>query len=131
MKLRHPSEQQPIRKILIVEDEAIIGMALAADLEDLGYQVAEVAGSGEEALYIIKHEVIDLVLMDIKLRGAMDGIETLSRIREVADLRIIIISGNSESRTLNRMQDLKVDGFIVKPVNIKELRQMLSAIEQP
>lgn len=120
--------KQPVKNILIVEDEAIIGMALAADLEDLGYAITGVAGSGEEALELIRPHAPDLLLLDIKLRGSLDGIETLARIRQIANPKVIIISGNSEIRTYHRAQDMKVDGFIVKPVNMQDLQQLLKTI---
>lgn len=120
--------KQPVKNILIVEDEAIIGMALAADLEDMGYVINGIAGSGEEAVELIKQQTPDLLLLDIKLQGSIDGIETLRRIRQIASPRVVIISGNSEERTLKRVQDIEVNGFIVKPVNLQDLQQLMESI---
>ncbi len=129
MAMKSKNQIKPL-KILIVEDEAIIGMALAADLEDSGYEVAEVAGSGEEALETIKKQPVDLLLLDIKLGNSMSGIETLKKIREIANPAVIIISGNSETKTFQQIQDLKVDGFLVKPVNLLDLQELLHSVQE-
>ena len=118
-----------IQNILVVEDEAIIGMALAADLEDMGYDRVELAGSGEEALEIINQETFDLVLMDIQLGGKMDGIETLKKIREIANPRVVFITGNSEKGTFNKLKGMDADGFLVKPINIKDLQVLLDTMQ--
>lgn len=118
-----------IQNILVVEDEAIIGMALAADLEDMGYDKVVLAGSGEEALGLIIQETFDLVLMDIQLGGKMDGIETLKRIREMANPRVVFITGNSERGTYSKLQGLDADGFLVKPINIKDLQVLLDTMQ--
>ncbi|AHM60156.1 response regulator [Flammeovirgaceae bacterium 311] len=117
-----------IRKILVVEDEAIIAMALAADLEDMGYEAA-LAGSGEEALEMFRQELFDLVLMDIQLSGNWDGIETIQRIQELANPKVVFITGNSEKGTVNKLQSLKTHGFLVKPINTNDLRLLLDAIQ--
>lgn len=125
------SENNIIKKILIVEDEAIIGMALAADLEEMGYEVQDVAGSGKEAFKMMKEEPADLVILDLKLGNGLDGPGTLLLIRELRDPKVIIISGNSEMNTIRHLQEMKIDGFLVKPVNIKELQDLLEAIQRP
>lgn len=117
------------KRVLIVEDEAIIGMALAADLEELGYEVEDITGSGEEALKIVKEKEIGLLMLDIKLSGRWSGIDTLQEIRKYGNPVVIIISGNSEKMTYKRATDLHVNGFLVKPVNTKDLRQLLQAIQ--
>lgn len=119
------------KRVLIVEDEAIIGMALAADLEELGFEVEEIAASGEEAVEIIKEKEIGLLLLDIKLSGKWSGIDTLQEIRKHGNPVVIIISGNSEKMTYKRATDLQVNGFLVKPVNIKDLKEVLQAIREP
>ncbi len=117
-----------IRNILLVEDEAIIAMALAADLEDMGYAVAT-AGSGEEAFAMVQQQLFDLVLMDIQLGGSWDGIETLKKIQEIADPRVVFITGNSERGTVSKLENLRTHGFLVKPVNLTDLQQLLKSIE--
>lgn len=125
--------KRPRHQILIVEDEAIIGLALAAELEDAGYQVIDVAPSGEEALEIFKRERVDVVLLDVKLGDGMDGLETLQEIRKTHKPLAIMISGNSDKRTVRQIMQLKADGFFVKPVQpgglIQYIRMLLKQQE--
>lgn len=120
----------PIRNVLIVEDEAIIGMALAAELEDSGYMVVDVCPTGGEALDLVNRQTVDLVILDVKLGNGMDGLETLSELRKIANPRVIIISGNSEPQTVKRIEEAGVDGFLVKPVNVQELHLLLNQLKQ-
>lgn len=120
--------QAKIQSILIIEDEAIIGMALAADLEDAGYQVVDICPSGEEAVEIIKTSRVDLVILDVKLGMGMDGLQTLTKIRMHANPIIIVVSGNSDAITAQRIQEQKVDYFFVKPLNINALLLQLQAL---
>lgn len=126
----HPYRKK-IKQILIVEDEAIIGMALAADLEDMGFEVQDVVSTGKEALKVMQENPADLLILDLKLGNGLDGIETLSKIRELADPMVIIISGNSEIITISQVKKMNIDGFLVKPVNVTELRELLDTIQQP
>lgn len=123
--------QKKINNILIVEDEAIIGMAMAAELEDAGYAVVDIVHTGKEALSIIRQQVIDLVILDIKLGNGMDGLDTLVEIRKLQSPRIFIVSGNSDSYTAERMKNMDIDGFFVKPVNLRALIQRLEIISGP
>ncbi len=114
-----------IRKILIVEDEAIIGMALAAELEDAGFEIMDITPTGKEALAIIRKELPDLVVMDIKLGNGMSGLDTLVEIRKIASPYFFIVSGNSDSQTAQQIKAMNVDGFFVKPVNSRSLIQRI------
>jgi CheY-like chemotaxis protein len=76
-------------RILIVEDEAVTAMAIRKSLSGLGYRLSDVASSGEEALKKIDAARPDLILMDIVLQGAMDGIEAASHIRAHYDIPVV------------------------------------------
>jgi two-component system, response regulator PdtaR len=119
----------PIEQILLVEDEAIIGMALAAELEDRGYTVVDVCPNGQEALLLLQHQAVDLVILDIKLGKGLDGLETLAEIRKLSNPRVIVISGNSEQQTLQRIQEADIDGFLIKPVSMSALHQLLEGLK--
>ena len=118
-----------VKKILIVEDEIIIGMALAADLEDEGYEVLDIVNTGKEAIKAVDQERIDLIILDIKINGELDGIETLTEIRKVANPHVIIISGNSETHTCKRIKEVNVTGFLIKPFPKGELLKLIKAIQ--
>lgn len=120
-------------KILIVEDEAIIGMALAAELEDAGYSVVDICPSGEEALVLLKKQAVDLVILDVKLGDGIDGIDTMKEIKKVCSPqpKVFFISGNSDVFTTQQINKMHIDGFFVKPVNMSALLQQLDRLSKP
>lgn len=117
-------------KILIVEDEAIIAMALAAELEDAGHKIVEVAHTGNEALDIITSQPVDLVILDIKLGDGMDGLQTLEKIRKIDDPYVFVVSGNSDAPTAQRIAALGVERFFVKPVSPSLLLESIETLPQ-
>ncbi|WP_424354540.1 response regulator [Methanobacterium sp. MBAC-LM] len=113
--------------ILIVEDESIVALDIQDKVERLGYGVLAVVSSGEKAIEEVKKSQPDLVLMDIVLKGEIDGIETAERIREHFNIPIIYLTAHSDNQTLNRAKITGPFGYLVKPFVDSELR---SAIEE-
>ena len=89
-------------KILIVEDERIVSMELESRLTNLGYTVCAQAVSGEEAINLTIEHVPDLILMDINIRGQIDGIETAKKLKEHLDIPIIFLTAFNDSKTSDR-----------------------------
>lgn len=116
---------QPCR-ILIVEDEAIVAMDIEERLAAMGYAAVGCTSSGERALMLVEQERPDLVLMDIRLQGDLDGIATAERIRNRFHLPVILLTAFSEDTTLNRAKQAEPYGYILKPFDDRELK---SAIE--
>ncbi len=108
-------------KILIVEDERITAEAIQTTLEFLGYPVSSIVPSGEEAVKEAKKEKPDLVLMDIKLKGEIDGIEAARQIRSLSDIPIIYITALTNKATLERAKKTAPYGYIHKPIEEKDL----------
>lgn len=108
-------------KILIVEDESIIAGYLEDLLSGSGYHISSIHPSGEEALKEIPENPPDLVLMDIKLKGKMDGIETASQIWKKHKIPIIYLTALMDEETLNRSREAHPYGYLVKPINHKSL----------
>lgn len=108
-------------KILVVEDEAIVAMNLRHSLERMGYEVPAVVASGEDAVKAALTTHVDLVLMDIHLRGEMDGIEAASQIRESVDVPVVYLTAYSDQDTLMRSKTSRPFGYIVKPYEEREL----------
>ena len=117
---------QPI-KILVVEDEAVIARDLRTTLQDLGYAVPVPVGSSERALEAIAADPPDLVLMDIRIRGAMDGIQTAARVRETHDVPVIFLTSHSDEATIARASATSAYGFVFKPFSDKVLRAAIEA----
>lgn len=107
--------------ILLVEDEAIIAMQIISDLEMMGYTVAGVHASGEEALAAIAALRPDLVLMDIKLQGPLDGIETAASLAKEHDIPVIFLTAHSEEVTIGRAMATSPYGYLLKPVDAQDL----------
>jgi len=107
--------------ILIVEDEALIAASLVHALSSLGYTVPEPVATGEDAIRAVKTRKPDLVLMDIKLAGAMDGIEAAEKIRAIADIPIVYLTAYTDNLRLAKAQLTEPYGFIVKPAHSREL----------
>lgn len=111
-----------IPRILIVEDEAIIALGIQEDLEKLGYQVVGSAYDGEEALEMVQVQQPDLVLMDINLRGMLDGIETALLINKSRSTPVIFVTAMVDDETVQRAKPCEPYGYIIKPIRQDDLR---------
>ncbi len=109
-------------QILIVEDEFIIAMSIQSLLEGMGHSVVEVVHTGEEAIEVAEAQTPDLVLMDIELRGAMNGMEAAHHIYKRLQLPIIYLTAYTSKETLDQAKMTQPFGYLVKPVKQEELR---------
>ncbi len=114
-----------IPNILVVEDENLVAMDLRSRLEELGFQVSAVVPSGEEAVLTAQKSLPDAILMDIKLRGRLDGIEAARQIRNIADIPIIYLTAYSEERLLQRAKLTEPYAYLIKPFVTRELKMAL------
>jgi signal transduction histidine kinase len=112
-------------KVLIVEDEAIVAADLANKLEYLGYRVSGSVSNGEEALAIAAEQRPDVVLMDIRLSGSLDGIETAGRIRREHGIPVVYVTAHSDPDTLTRALGTEPFGYILKPFIDRELQTQI------
>ncbi|MCD4653135.1 response regulator [bacterium] len=108
-------------KILIVEDETIVAMGIRKTLTSLGYQVTGIASSGIKALQKAEETRPDLVLMDIQLKGGMDGIETAIIIRDNFGFPVIFLTAFADNETLERAKITESYAYLVKPFQKREL----------
>ncbi len=113
-------------KVLIVEDEVLVAEEIAADMEDYGFEITEIAISSEECLSAIENDVPNIILMDINIKGNKDGIDTAKLIHQTSNIPIIYLTANSDSKTLKRALESGPKAFISKPYHKKDL---YSAIE--
>jgi CheY-like chemotaxis protein len=105
------------KRILIVEDEVVSAMALEKSLSLLGFNVIGFVTTGEEALDRVAREQPEIIAMDIRLAGAMDGIEAASRIMDVSDAQIVFMTGYDDEKIRQRALALKPLDMLNKPVN--------------
>lgn len=109
------------QKILIVEDERIIALLIQKMVENLGHEVVAKVSSGEDAIEAaLKHDP-DLILMDIRLDGDIDGIEAMIRIHQQKNIPVIYISGNTDKLHQEKLESTDYIEFLSKPVTFAEL----------
>jgi CheY-like chemotaxis protein len=113
-------------RILVVEDETIVGLDLKDRLVEMGYEVAGLVESGEAAVERVAADRPELVLMDIRLKGEIDGIAAAETIRRRWQVPVIYLTAFSEDQTLQRAKLTEPVGYIIKPFEDREIQ---SAIE--
>ncbi|MGQ9897557.1 MAG: response regulator [Acidobacteriota bacterium] len=114
------------KRILIVEDEILIAQALRLHLENMGYTVTGIVSSGEEALKVVASASPDLVLMDVRLSGPMDGITAGTQIHTRFGLPVVYLTANSDPVTIERIVKSQPYGYVSKPIHGALLRSTLS-----
>src|SRR6476469_1705260 len=108
-------------KILIVEDESIIAEDIYDSLISLGYLISGTVYSGEEAIESTAEFRPDLVLMDVKLQGEIDGITAAEEIRSRFQIPVVYLTAYADENTLRRVNGTKPFGYIIKPFDEKNL----------
>ena len=117
-------------KILIVEDEGIVAIGIKATLLGFGYKVLPIAISGESAIRIATEHTPDLILMDIKLRGRLNGIETAIALKSQLKAPIIYCTAHTDPATVEAAMGTGPASILMKPVNDEDLRAAVqSALE--
>lgn len=116
-------------KILIVEDEMLIAANISLDLTNLGYEVTGILPRAEEALNHINENKPDIILLDIQLRGKMDGIALAHKIKETKDIPIIFLTANSDEFHFARAKETKPHAFISKPFKKLDLQRAVELVE--
>jgi two-component system, response regulator PdtaR len=112
--------------IILVEDEIIVAADVKNRLENMGYSVLGIFDTGEEAIEKVGELKPNLVLMDIVLKGEMDGIDAALKIRELFNIPIIYLTAYSDEKTLERAKITEPFGYVLKPFEDREIQ---SAIE--
>lgn len=111
-------------KILLVEDDAIESMDIKRTLKSFGYEVPYTASRGEEAVETAKKEIPDLILMDIVLKGPIDGIEAAAQIKKL-DIPLIFLTAHSEDATVQKAKRITPYGYLIKPYDPFELKHAI------
>lgn len=117
-------------KVMVVEDEAIIALDIQMQLRHAGFAVTGRAATAARAFRAIERETPDLVLMDIRLRGEMDGVEAASIIRSRYALPVIYLTSHTDQATLTRARATRPHGFLVKPFAISSMKAAITKAVQ-
>lgn len=116
-----PAEPSHKGCVLIVEDEALIALDLERRLLRAGFEVAGVADNSDDALRLFKASQPDLVLMDIRIRGDVDGIEAARRIHRLGDVPVVFLTAFADEQTVERAAEVTPYGYLLKPLDERAL----------
>jgi len=119
------------KKILIVEDDILIAMALEERFKRWGYMPCEPANSGEEAIGKAGSEQPDIILMDVCIKGHINGLEAAREIASRFHIPIVLMSGYSKSEIQKEANLDCIVEFMSKPVNLEELKNVFESISAP
>jgi DNA-binding LytR/AlgR family response regulator len=112
-------------KITVVEDEMIIGAKVSMYLSELGYEVTGIATRAEQALLSIQTNIPDIALLDIQLKGNMDGIELAQLLKQKYHIPVVFLTANTDDATFQRAKETRPYAFLSKPFNKLDLRRSL------
>ena len=107
--------------IIIAEDEKIVAKDIENKLKKLGYRISAVVSTGKDVLTKVSESAPDLVLMDIKLDGEMDGIEAAQKLKEGYGIPVVYLTAYADNLTLSRIMETEPSGYVLKPFSLKEL----------
>lgn len=111
--------------VLVVEDERIVALDLQQTLQRMGYDAYAIAASADEALERASERRPDVVLMDIRIKGERDGIETAALLRELFGVPVVYLTAHADDATIDRAKHTEPYGYLLKPVKSAELRSVL------
>jgi len=112
-------------QILVVEDEAIVAVDIQNTLKRVGYEVPAIAFSGEEAVKKAEELHPDLVVMNIAIRGTMDGIAAAQKIRDQFNIPVVYLTGYMDGERLKRAQATAPFSYVIKPFEERELHSTI------
>jgi YesN/AraC family two-component response regulator len=107
--------------VLIVEDEMIIALMIEQMVKRMGHTVVGKTAKGEKAIEQAHETKPDLILMDIRLQGEMDGVDAISKIQHELDIQVIYITGNTDQKYKNKVESTNYIDFLIKPITQHQL----------
>jgi CheY-like chemotaxis protein len=116
-----------MKKLLIVEDEAVTASIIREIFESAGFGISGLVPTGEKAVEMALLHKPDMIIMDIQLAGDMDGIEALVEIRKSLDVPVIFMTGYEDAKIMKMAMDLNPVAYLVKPI---VFRNMISILDE-
>lgn len=117
------------KRVLIVEDELLLAVLMEMYIDDSGCSTAiGSVSSGEEAMLCVEEQKPDIILMDVRIEGDIDGIDTAIEINKRYDIPIIYASANSDYKTTERAKKTNMIAFLTKPVSKEDLKGIICSI---
>lgn len=115
-------------RVLIAEDEALVAMDLKMTLNEIGYSVIGISSSGEETIQLTIEQKPDIILMDVRLRGAVSGLQAAEKIQEDYAVPILFITAATDKSTLQEIDNSKINALLSKPFSKQELEIALNKL---
>jgi PAS domain S-box-containing protein len=109
------------KSILIVEDEGVVALSIQAALRKMRYKVVGIAVTGNEAIALAMEHKPDVILMDIHIKGDIDGIQTTEKLNEITDIPVIFLTAYADDETVKRAIQTHSHSYLIKPYNPREL----------
>jgi PAS domain S-box-containing protein len=109
------------KTVLIVEDEGVVALSIQAVLKKMGYKVVGIAVTGNEAITLAMENKPDVILMDIHIKGDIDGIQTTEKLNKITDIPVIFLTAYADDETVQRALKTRSHSYLVKPYNPREL----------
>lgn len=119
------------KKVVIVEDDQLLGIVLEKMANSLDLEVLDISQTGSGAVESIQKHNPDLIFMDIQLADDINGIQAMEQIRNHSNAPVIYITGQSDLNTRKRASQVQNSFFMIKPVNIHDLKSAINGIEMP
>lgn len=116
------------KKIIVVENKSTVGIMFKLMLEAKGYTVIDIVSKGEDAISMVETTHPDLLLMDIWLRGDMDGIETAMKIRDLCDIPIIFVTTDHSKEIRKRADLVDHQSYLKKPLRYEDFEKVVHSI---
>lgn len=118
------------KRIIIVEDEGIVAMDISKCLSGMGYEVVFIADTGEKLLEKIQTDPADLVLMDVELKGSLNGLETAKQVKQLHNIPVVFLTAFEDDKTLAKITDISNDGYLIKPFEDDNLKKIIDKVLQ-
>lgn len=118
-----------MKKVLVVEDDYILALVQQKFLEKMGFEVAASVTNGLDAIEAVKKHSPDVIIMDIRINGDLDGIQTMYEIQKFSNVPVIYSSGNSESSIIEKAKGTNMKAFFVKPINYEDLEGVINSLD--
>lgn len=115
--------KEAVKKVLIVEDDMLLSLVEERLIQKMGHDVIAKVGSGKDAIEKAEELKPDIIVMDIILKGDMDGIEAMEEIRKHSDVPVIYLSGNSDRFNYERARKTGFTDYLVKPITSNDLKK--------
>jgi len=115
-----------VQRVLIVEDDMIISLVMEKMLTRLGHKILDKVVTGEEAIERAKELRPDIILMDIRLNGEIDGIDAMREIQKKSPIPVVYVTGNTDQQSRDRAEATDYVDFLIKPISQNELDRSLN-----